>query len=68
MFRVAPGLRRPSLPLLLAGGVVAASLVLNRQIFESLPHTEDEVAFLFQAATLARGHLVAPAPPVPDAF
>jgi len=68
VFRVAPGLRRPSLPLLLAGGVIAASLVLNRQIFESLPHTEDEVAFLFQAATLARGHLVAPAPPVPDAF
>mgnify|MGYP001316202906 CR=1 FL=1 len=68
MFRVAPGSIRPSLPLLLAGGVVAASLVLNRHIFESLPHTEDEVAFLFQAATLARGHLVAPAPPVPDAF
>lgn len=44
------------------------SLLLNALIFERIPHTEDEVAFLFQAATLARGHLVAPAPPVPNSF
>lgn len=53
---------------LLPTSAAVVALVLNRVIFEGLPHTEDEVAFLFQAATLARGHLVAPAPPVPDAF
>ncbi|MCS7052078.1 MAG: hypothetical protein NZL87_10710, partial [Thermomicrobium sp.] len=56
------------LALLLATAAGIAALVLNRLVFEALPHTEDEVAFLFQAATIARGHLVAPAPPVPDAF
>uniref|UniRef100_A0A7C2BGY9 Glycosyltransferase RgtA/B/C/D-like domain-containing protein n=1 Tax=Thermomicrobium roseum TaxID=500 RepID=A0A7C2BGY9_THERO len=53
---------------LLPTSAAVVALVLNRVIFEGLPHTEDEVAFLFQATTLARGHLVAPAPPVPDAF
>ncbi len=46
----------------------AAAITLNSLIFESIPHTEDEVAFVFQAMTIARGHLVAPAPPVPEAF
>nr|BAL52597.1 hypothetical conserved protein [uncultured prokaryote] len=66
--RIDPRSLPARLHLLLAGSVVTASLLLNRTVFESVPHTEDEVAFLFQAATLARGHLVAPAPPVPDAF
>ncbi|MCX2727789.1 hypothetical protein OO015_09850 [Thermomicrobium sp. 4228-Ro] len=66
--RIDPRWLRACLPLLLAGSVVVASLLLNRTVFQGVPHTEDEIAFLFQAATLARGHLVAPAPPVPDAF
>ncbi len=53
---------------LLSTSAAIVALVLNRAIFEGLPHTEDEVAFLFQAATIARGHLTAPAPPIPEAF
>jgi hypothetical protein len=61
---------RPSDPLALVLAFFAAesSIVLNRVVFEALPHTEDEVAFLFQAMTYARGHLLAPAPPLPAAF
>lgn len=61
---------RPFFLAVLAIALLAAAtaLTLNSLIFESIPHTEDEVAFLFQAMTLARGHLVAPAPPVPEAF
>jgi hypothetical protein len=61
---------RPSSPLalVLAFFAAASSIVLNRVVFEALPHTEDEVAFLFQATTYARGHLLAPAPPLPAAF
>lgn len=36
--------------------------------FERLPHLEDEVAYLFQARTLARGRLTVDSPPVPEAF
>ncbi len=68
MVQIARRLRPDPLALLLASVVTVVSLVLNRTIFEAVPHTEDEVAFLFQAATIARGHLVAPAPPIPDAF
>ncbi len=68
MARLIRRFRTDPLPLVLAAVVVVVSLLLNRTIFEALPHTEDEVAFLFQAATIARGYLVAPAPPVPDAF
>ncbi len=57
-----------SVVFLLSGTALAVTLTLNRVVFEGLPHTEDEVAFLFQAATLARGYLVAPAPPLPEAF
>jgi 4-amino-4-deoxy-L-arabinose transferase-like glycosyltransferase len=36
--------------------------------FERLPHLEDEVAYLFQAKTMALGRLTVPSPPHPDAF
>lgn len=37
-------------------------------IFDRLPHTEDEVTFLFQARTLAEGNLIAPGPEHPEFF
>ncbi|MFC2030341.1 glycosyltransferase family 39 protein [Chloroflexota bacterium] len=36
--------------------------------FERLPHLEDEVAYLFQARTLALGRLTVPSPSHPDSF
>lgn len=36
--------------------------------FERLPHLEDEVAYLFQAKTLAMGRLTVPSPENPQAF
>lgn len=37
-------------------------------VFERLPHLEDEVAYLFQAKTLALGRLTVPSPEHVDAF
>jgi 4-amino-4-deoxy-L-arabinose transferase-like glycosyltransferase len=36
--------------------------------FERLPHLEDEVAYLFQAKTLALGRLTVPSPDQPESF
>jgi 4-amino-4-deoxy-L-arabinose transferase-like glycosyltransferase len=36
--------------------------------FERLPHLEDEVAYLFQAKTVALGRLTVPSPGQPDSF
>lgn len=38
------------------------SALVSRAVFENLPHLEDEVAYLFQARTLARGQLVVDSP------
>lgn len=46
----------------LATGAVA------RFAFERLPHLEDEVAYLFQAKTMALGHLTVPSPAHPGSF
>ncbi len=37
-------------------------------VFERLPHLEDEVAYIFQAKTLALGRLTVPSPEHADAF
>lgn len=42
---------------------VIAALVLSHFAFQSMPHVEDEVAYLFQARTFASGALSLPAPP-----
>lgn len=41
---------------------------VSDSVFERLPHTEDESAFLFQAQTVATGRLVADAPEEPAFF
>lgn len=40
----------------------ALSAILSNTVFERLPHLEDEMAYLFQARTLAGGHLVIESP------
>jgi hypothetical protein len=42
--------------------------LLSDQIFERVPHSEDEVAYLFQAKVFAQNRLAVPTPPLPDAF
>ena len=49
-----------SIVLLLAFFAFFSSLTVSRQVFEAVPHLEDEVAYLFQAKVLARGQVVAP--------
>ncbi len=44
------------------------SALISRTVFERLPHLEDEVAYLFQARTLARGDLVISTPEPRRAF
>jgi 4-amino-4-deoxy-L-arabinose transferase-like glycosyltransferase len=52
----------------LALTALACSILMACFVTERLPHLEDEIAYLFQARTLARGALWAPVPPVPGAF
>lgn len=42
--------------------------LLSDRIFEHLPHSEDEAAYLFQAKVFAQNHLAAPTPPLRQAF
>lgn len=37
-------------------------------IFENIPHIEDEIAFVWQANTIAHGDLYLPSPPCPKCF
>lgn len=50
-------------PIAPAAVAVVASLLLGAFAFQSLPHVEDEVAYLFQARSFAAGALSVPAPP-----
>lgn len=45
-----------------------AITVLADRIFEHVPHSEDEVAYLFQARVLAQNRLTVPTPPNDQAF
>lgn len=44
------------------------ALLMATYVTERLPHLEDEIAYLFQARTFARGQLWAPPPPVKRVF
>ena len=48
-------------------GVIGAYLV-HTQVFESLAHLEDEMAYLWQAQIMARGDLTVPSPVNPKSF
>jgi 4-amino-4-deoxy-L-arabinose transferase-like glycosyltransferase len=62
---------RPSsktLILLICMLAFAATAIVSVCAFERLPHLEDEVAYLFQAKTMAQGRLTVPSPSRPEAF
>ncbi|MDO8689200.1 MAG: glycosyltransferase family 39 protein [Dehalococcoidia bacterium] len=47
---------------------LATAGYVSTTVFDRLPHTEDEIAYLFQATTIASGEIVAKAPALPDFF
>ena len=51
--------------LLLCLLALAAITLLAGQIFEHVPHSEDEVAYLFQAKVFAQNRLAVPTPAQP---
>ena len=55
-------------PAWLAAAFGIAAILAGRFVLGDMPHVSDEVAYQFQARTLATGSLALPAPPVPDAF
>ena len=42
--------------------------IISTSVFERIPHVQDSIAQLFHAKILARGHLTAPSPPLPQFF
>lgn len=46
----------------------SAIILLSAHVFEHVPHSEDEVAYVFQAKVFAENRLAAPTPPYPQAF
>ncbi|NPV84936.1 MAG: hypothetical protein HPY45_02855 [Anaerolineae bacterium] len=63
-------MRKLYLPLvfLIAALSMLATASLSRQVFEHLPHLEDELTYLFQARMLARGDVFIPSPYPPDSY
>ena len=54
--------------ILLCAAACLITALIAHFAFERLPHLEDEVAYLFQARTLALGRLTVPSPESPEAF
>jgi 4-amino-4-deoxy-L-arabinose transferase-like glycosyltransferase len=54
--------------LLICAAALLATAAFAAFAFERLPHLEDEVAYLFQARTMALGRLTVPSPAQPDSF
>ena len=52
------------LALFLSLTAVLAAFLVADQVFEHLPHLEDEMAYIWQAETAARGQLTIPSPPL----
>jgi hypothetical protein len=46
----------------------AASVYVAFQVFDAVPHLEDEIAYVWQAEALAKGKLTIPSPPEPKSF
>ena len=61
-------LRSHQLALLLSLLAVLASAFITERVYERIPHLEDELAYVWQARTVASGHLTLPTPPNPDSF
>lgn len=55
-------------PYLVAFFVTLFSALYARNIFEGIPHLDDDIAFLFMAKYFSKGLIYLPAPPDPKAF
>ena len=55
-----------ALALALAGGAV--SIWISANLYERIPHLEDEIAFLWEAHVMAQGEIALPSPQEPRAF
>jgi len=54
--------------LLLSVVMVLVSYWISANIFESIPHIEDEIAYVWQARVISEGNLVIASPPCPKCF
>lgn len=54
--------------LLISFLAITASALIADQVFERLPHLEDEITYTWQAKAIARGQLLVPSPPCPECF
>lgn len=57
-----------NLPIFIAGWVVVVAALLSWFVFESIPHIQDSISYLFQAKYFSAGHLYLPAPPDAASF
>ena len=53
---------------LMALTVLVVTVYIAGEVLERMPHIQDSITYLFQAQLLARGHLWADAPPLPNFF
>ena len=60
--------RSDRIALLLSLIAVAVSYLVADRVFERMPHIEDEMAYVWQAQILAKGHLTLPSPPSKESF
>ena len=56
------------LAILFSLGAVIFSHRVTNDVFENVPHIEDEMAYIWQARVMARGQIMLPSPPTPKEF
>ncbi len=60
--------RAEKIALIISFLAVIAAAWISHNIFEGIPHLEDEYAYLWQAQVIAHGKLKIPSPPEPKSF
>ncbi len=56
------------LALLLCGVAFLATSLIGKNVYEEIPHIEDEIAYVWQAEAIAGGNLLLPTPECPKCF
>jgi 4-amino-4-deoxy-L-arabinose transferase-like glycosyltransferase len=60
--------RSDRIALILSLLAILAAYIVAERVFERMPHIEDEIAYVWQAQAIARGHLSVPTPAHPNSF
>ncbi len=47
---------------------VLVTYQISQRVFDGMPHLEDEFAYIWEARTIAGGHILLPSPPHPGSF